>query len=156
MSFELEYGNDRPGGRSFFLLGVRWATLPALRATLPTVVPTDSRALSCPPIGALPRNRLASSATGSASAISPYAGEALGTGDADCHTSDIGHWFAMTGFFMKCGVSPDGRTGASAPTNDTRICASPDGGVRAPRPTHLSIKGCTKYVESSHTNTIEP
>ena len=38
---------------------------------LPTVVPTDSRALSRPPIGALPRNRLASSATGSASAISP-------------------------------------------------------------------------------------
>ena len=40
---------------------------------LPTVVPTDSRPLSCPPIGALPRNRLASSATGSASPISPTA-----------------------------------------------------------------------------------
>ena len=38
---------------------------------LPTVVPTDSRPLSCPPIGALPRNRLASSATGGASPISP-------------------------------------------------------------------------------------
>ena len=38
---------------------------------LPTVVPTDSRPLSWPPIGALPRNRLASSATGSASPISP-------------------------------------------------------------------------------------
>ena len=38
---------------------------------LPTVVPTDSRPLLCPPIGALPRNRLASSATGSASPISP-------------------------------------------------------------------------------------
>ena len=38
---------------------------------MPTVVPTDSRPLSCPPIGALPRNRLASSATGSASPISP-------------------------------------------------------------------------------------
>ena len=37
----------------------------------PTVVPTDSRPLLWPPIGALPRNRLASSATGSASAISP-------------------------------------------------------------------------------------
>ena len=36
-----------------------------------TVVPTDSRPLSWPPIGALPRNRLASSATGSASPISP-------------------------------------------------------------------------------------
>ena len=41
---------------------------------MPTVVPTDSRALSCPPIGALPRNRLASSATGGASPISPPAG----------------------------------------------------------------------------------
>ena len=43
-------------------------------ALLPTVVPTDSRPLSWPPIGALPRNRLASSATGGASAISPPAG----------------------------------------------------------------------------------
>ena len=33
----------------------------------------------------------------------------------DCHTSDIGHWFAMT-HYKKCGVSPDGRTEASAPT----------------------------------------
>ena len=38
---------------------------------LPTVVPADSRPLSWPPIGALPRNRLASSATGGASPISP-------------------------------------------------------------------------------------
>ena len=38
---------------------------------LPTVVPTDSRPLSWPPIGALPRNRLASSATGGALPISP-------------------------------------------------------------------------------------
>ena len=38
---------------------------------LPTVVPTDSRPLSRPPIGALPRNRLAASATGGASPISP-------------------------------------------------------------------------------------
>ena len=37
---------------------------------LPTVVPTDSRPLSWPPIGALPRNRLASSATGGASPVS--------------------------------------------------------------------------------------
>ena len=47
-------------------------------ALLPTVVPTDSRALSCPPIGALPRNRLASSATGGASPISPPAGDRKG------------------------------------------------------------------------------
>ena len=38
---------------------------------LPAVVPADSRPLSWPPIGALPRNRLASSATGGASPISP-------------------------------------------------------------------------------------
>ena len=41
------------------------------RRRLPTVVPTDSRPLSWPPIGALPRNRLASPATGGASPISP-------------------------------------------------------------------------------------
>ena len=45
---------------------------------LPTVVPTDSRPLSWPPIGALPRNRLASSATGGASPISPPAGDRKG------------------------------------------------------------------------------
>ena len=38
--------------------------------SLPTVVPADSRPLSRPTAGALPRNRLASSATGGASAIS--------------------------------------------------------------------------------------
>ena len=38
---------------------------------LPTVVPAGWPALSCPPAGALPRNRLASSATGGASAICP-------------------------------------------------------------------------------------
>ncbi len=43
---------------------------------MPTVVPTDSRPLSCPPIGALPRNRLAASATGGASPISPPTGGA--------------------------------------------------------------------------------
>ena len=47
-------------------------------ALLPTVVPTDFRSLSCPPIGALPRNRLASSATGGASPISPPAGDREG------------------------------------------------------------------------------
>ena len=41
----------------------------ALRLFLPTVAPTDSRPLPWPPIGALPRNSLASSATGGASAI---------------------------------------------------------------------------------------
>ena len=41
------------------------------RRRLPTVVPADSRSLSWPPIGALPRNRFASPATGGASPISP-------------------------------------------------------------------------------------
>ena len=43
----------------------------------------------------------------------------LGTGDADCHTSDIGHWLAMTVlFFMEAvlrtvfaGVAGGGATG---------------------------------------------
>ena len=43
----------------------------ALRLFLPTVAPTYSQPLPWPPIGALPRNSLASSATGGASAISP-------------------------------------------------------------------------------------
>ena len=33
----------------------------------------------------------------------PLGKGAEGTGDADCHTSDIGHWFAMTGFCKECG-----------------------------------------------------
>ena len=41
---------------------------------------------SCPPIGALPRNRLASSATGGASPISPPAG------NVSLRTSDRCHW----------------------------------------------------------------
>ena len=40
----------------------------------------------CPPIGALPRNRLASSATGGASPISPSAG------NVSLRTSDRCHW----------------------------------------------------------------
>ena len=66
--------------------GAMWASPPTEAyhgvrrggSLLPTVVPTDSRALSCPPIGALPRNRLASSATGGASPISPPAGDRKG------------------------------------------------------------------------------
>ena len=39
---------------------------------------------------------------------SPYQGEPLlGTGDADCHTSDVGHWLAMTGC-KKRGANPGG------------------------------------------------
>ena len=32
----------------------------------------------------------------------PLGKGAKGTGVADCHTSDIGHWFAMTGSFTWC------------------------------------------------------
>ena len=53
-----------------------------LRRSLPTVVPADWQALSCPPTGALPRNRLASSAAGGASAISPPFGFAVWGGRA--------------------------------------------------------------------------
>ena len=45
----------------------------------------------------------------------PFRQGGRGGGGTDCHTSDIGHWFAMT-HYKKCGVSPDGRTEASAPT----------------------------------------
>ena len=39
---------------------------------------------------------------------SPCQGEPLlGTGDADCHTSDVGHWLAMTGC-KKRGANPGG------------------------------------------------
>ena len=31
----------------------------------------------------------------------PFRQGGQGDGDADCHTSDIGHWFAMTGFFTR-------------------------------------------------------
>ena len=72
---------------------------------LPTVVPTDSRSLSCPPIGALPRNRIASSATGSASPISPTArpdfSSPHGRTHGPCPT-------------RRCVIGP-GRTGPSAP-----------------------------------------
>ena len=50
----------------------------------------------------------------------PLGKGAEGTGDADCHTSDIGHWFAMT-HYKKCGASPGGRTEASAPTEGLPI-----------------------------------
>ena len=50
----------------------------------------------------------------------PLGKGAKGTGDADCHTSDIGHWFAMT-HYKKCGASPGGRTEASAPTEGLPI-----------------------------------
>ena len=96
-------------------MGVAWgagATLPALRATLPTVVPADSRPLSWPPIGALPRNRLASSATGSASAISPYAGEAL---ELRIATASVRTGLAMTwgrkGGFLVLGKKIQPRVG---------------------------------------------
>ena len=39
-------------------------------------------------------------------------------------TAGVRTGFAMT-HYKKCGASPDGRTGASGPTDDKEICASP-------------------------------
>ena len=53
---------------------------------------------------------------------SPCQGEPLlGTGDADCHTSDVGHWLAMTGC-KKRGANPGGAMWASAPTKCNKKC----------------------------------
>ena len=46
------------------------------------------------------------------------------------------------------------RAGPACPAGGVQRLS--DGGLGAARPTHLSIKDCTKYVESFHTNTIEP
>ena len=56
----------------------------------------------------------------------------------DCHTSDIGHWFAMT-HYKKCGVSPDGRTEASAPTECNKRC---NGRATARVAPTEAFKGC--------------
>ena len=42
-------------------------------------------------------------------------------GDADCYTSDIGHWFAMTGFFheLRC---KSGQRGESTPPYNHTLC----------------------------------
>ena len=37
----------------------------------------------------------------------PLCKGAEGTGETDCHTSDIGHWFAMTGIFTRGAVGRD-------------------------------------------------
>ncbi len=87
------------------------------RASLPTVVPTDSRPLSWPPIGALPRNRLAASATGGAAAISPYAGEPLRTG-VRIATASVRTGLAMTYIFTReCNGNPVGSSGRPTPTH---------------------------------------
>ena len=53
----------------------------------------------------------------------PLGKGALGTGGTDCHTSDIGHWFAMTRFFARSAVQGRlGRTEASAPTDGYKEC----------------------------------
>ena len=97
-------------------------------ALLPTVVPTDSRALSCPPIGALPRNRLASSATGGASPISPPAGDRKGrpygkrlplSGEplgVRIATASVRTGFAMTGALQGVQWLVGGGTHGSHPT----------------------------------------
>ena len=72
-------GALRPRNDTVFYMGCRgFLGVRRGEALLPTVAPTDSRPLSWPPIGAHPRNHLASPATGSASAISPPAGDRMG------------------------------------------------------------------------------
>ena len=60
----------------------------------------------------------------------------------DCHTSDIGHWFAMT-HYKKCGVSPDGRTEASAPTEGLQEARRGEG-----TPPYGGYKRCGAKKES--------
>ena len=106
----------------------RGGALPLLRATArvaPTVcLPIGFRRGRCPHRPA-PVTRGAVRGRNppvTASPCQPPLGKgAQGTGDADCHTSDIGHWFAMT-HYKKCGVNPDGRTEASAPTECNKRC----------------------------------
>ena len=45
----------------------------------------------------------------------PLGKGAEGTGDADCH-SQCAHWLRNDIVNKRCGISPGGRTGASAPT----------------------------------------
>ena len=119
---------------------------------MPTVVPTDSRPLSWPPIGALPRNRLASSATGGASAISPPAGDRkgrpygglqgvrkknppvtaspcqppLGKGAMETGDADChsrcAHWLRNDSFLQGVSARPGGGVGAPRPTECNRKC----------------------------------
>ena len=46
-----------------------------------------------------------------------------GDGETDCHTSDIGHWFAMTGFFheLRC---KSGRRGEGTPPYNHTLCSA--------------------------------
>ena len=46
-------------------------------------------------------------------------------GDADCHTSDIGHWFAMTGFFHELRCKSGRRVEGIPPYNHTLCRAGP-------------------------------
>ena len=48
-----------------------------------------------------------------------------GDGDADCHTSDIGHWFAMTGFFHELRCKSGQRVEGTPPYNHTLCRAGP-------------------------------
>ena len=63
--------------------------------------------------------RLFDTLRGSCREAGPFlraAKSAFKDGKADCHTSDIGHWFAMTGLFARGRHRIGVRTGASGPT----------------------------------------
>ena len=99
---------------------------------MPTVVPTDSRPLSCPPIGALPRNRLASSATGSASPISPTTRFAV-----PLVTPSVG---ADAHIGPPIGTSCYAFVGAGVP--DGPLCCTPCNPLRRGRCPHRPARPC--------------
>ena len=55
----------------------------------------------------------------------PFRQGGRGNGDADCHTSDIGHWFAMTGFFHELRCKSGWRGEGTPPHNHTLCRAGP-------------------------------
>ena len=56
----------------------------------------------------------------------------------DCHTSDIGHWFAMTRFLQGVRYKAGGRTEASAPTDGYKKRSTRLGGSSG-RPTPTDV-----------------
>ena len=48
-----------------------------------------------------------------------------GDGETDCHTSDIGHWIAMTGFFHELRCKSGRRVEGTPPYNHTLCRAGP-------------------------------
>ena len=73
----------------------------------------------------------------------PYAGPGIVRGDiTDCHTSDVGHWLAMTEI-MEVRCMSAGRRGLHPlRKGQQEVQCAANGGVRAPHPTHGSRVRC--------------